>query len=230
MALRHLKIFVLLTILVSNLYGQTYFRGDEIKQKLEVALRERVGYDAEIMLPRIISDYSFPQKNVELKFDFGNQVLSGNVFIAIEFWSNNTKLRRVELPVRIKLVKEVLVAKTTITKGEKITSENCIFEKKEIPSNVDPRNTDLELVYDKVAKYNIIKGTIITKDLVQEPFAVRRGERVKVVVLSGKVQISTYAVALNDANAGEQVKVRREGNGAILVGLATTDGNVVIAK
>lgn len=210
--------------------AQTSFSDELIKEQLYRELRNKVGNEAEILLPKYIGQYSFRENNVVVGFDFGNQVLSGNIIVGIEFWHNNQKLRRVEVPVRIKLYKEVLVAKKTISRGEQINLENCNVEKKEIPSSIEPNKTEFETIIGKEAKYFIVKGTIVTKDLVQDPFAIRRGEKVRVVVLSGKVQINAYGIALNDANAGETVRVRREGNNSVLVGLASKDGYVIISK
>ncbi len=220
----------MITIAVPKLYSQSVFFGNEIKDKLFLLIQNKVGKDAEIILPKVISDFSFPQKNVSIIFDFGNQLLSGNIFVAIEFWHNENKLRRVEIPVRIKLVKDVLVAKRAINRGEVISSENVNVERRELPSNLEPDKISFDIIFGKTAKYNIVRGTILTEELVQEPFAIRRGDKVKVVVLSGKVQISTYGIALNDANTGEQVRVRREGSGNILIGLASRDGCVVMSK
>lgn len=226
-----IKLLTLFFIFASiKLNAQTVFIGEEIKEKLISELRELVGKDAEIILPKIVSNFSFPQNNVTVTFDFGNQILSGNIFVGIEFWHNENKLRRVEIPVRIKLVKEVLVAKKMISRGETISDENTLVERKELPSSINPEDIKSELILGKIAKYSIVKGTILSKDLVQEPLAIRRGEKVRVVVLSGKVQINTYGVALNDANAGEQVRVRREGNGGIIIGLASSDGCVIVSK
>ncbi|MGB9771527.1 MAG: flagellar basal body P-ring formation chaperone FlgA [Candidatus Kapaibacteriota bacterium] len=224
----HILGLIFLFALVAR--SETYFSGDLIKERLYQEVRNRVGSDAEIILPRTISNYLFAEENVVMNFDFGNQVLSGNLFVGVEFWQNQKKLRRVEIPIRVKLIKEVLVATKTISRGEAISFENCIVEKREIPSSIEPDETNLESILGKEAKYFIVKGTILTKELVQEPFAIRRGEKVRIVVLFGKVQINTYGVALNDANVGESVRVRREGNNNILVGLASKDKCVIITK
>ncbi|MCX7908870.1 MAG: flagellar basal body P-ring formation chaperone FlgA [Ignavibacteria bacterium] len=221
---------ILIALAFVQLYAQSFFSGSEIKEKLLYSIREKVGNDAEVILPKVISDFTFPQDNVSISFDFGKQTLSGNLFVGIEFWRNENKLRRVEIPVRIKVIAEVLVAKRTISRGEIISEENISVEKRELPSSIELKSTSFENILGKTAKYSIVRGTILTNELVQEPFAIKRGEKVRVVVLSGKVQVSTYGVALNDANSGEQVRVRREGNGNILVGLATKDGCVVISK
>ncbi|ROL57874.1 flagella basal body P-ring formation protein FlgA [Bacteroidetes/Chlorobi group bacterium Naka2016] len=231
-----MKTFLYILILFSTLLlafkleAETYFSDEIIKEQLIIELRKSVGNEAEIILPKTIGNFSFKENNVVMNFDFGNQILSGNVIVGIEFWWNQQKIRRVEVPIRIKLFKEVLVATKTISRGEVISNENCVLEKREIPSSIDPTKTSFDLVFGKNAKYFIVKGSIITSDLVQEPFAVRRGEKVRVVVLSGKVQINTFGVALNDANAGETVRVRRDGNNNIVVGLASKDGCVIISK
>ncbi len=221
---------VLLTISTLDLSSQSFFKGAEIKEQLLHAIREKVGNEAEIALPNVISDYYFPQKDVSYEFDFGRQFLSGNIFVGLEFWHNGNKVRRIEIPVRIKLFKEVLIAKVPINRGDVISLENCSIEKKKVPSSLDPNDVSIDYVIGRVAKHNIVRGAIVSKALVQEPFAIRRGEKVRIVVLSGSVRVDTYGTALNDANSGEQVRVRQERNGNVVVGLASVDGCVVVSK
>lgn len=227
---KHILCFVAFLIAFVTTKAQTNFSDQFIKEQLYQELRNKVGNEAEIVLPKYIGNYSFRESNVVVGFDFGNQVLSGNIIVGVEFWQNQQKLRRVEVPVRVKLFNEVLVAKKTISRGEQINLENCYVEKREIPSTIEPDRTKIEDIVGKEAKHFIVRGTILTRDLVQEPFAIRRGEKVRVVVLCGNVQVNTFGIALNDANAGETVRVRREGNNNVFVGLASKDGCVIISK
>lgn len=222
----------IVSLFVSVLHStsQSVFKGTEIKEQLLLAIRQKVGNEAVIALPNVISDYYFTQKNVYYDFDFGDQFLSGNVFVGLEFWHNGSKIRRVDIPVRIRLVKEVLVARAPISRGDVISFENCIIEKRELPSKLNPNDVSAEIIIGKVAKHNIVRGSIVSKELVQEPFAIRRGEKVRIVVLSGNVRIETYGIALNDANSGEEVRVRQERNGNVIVGLASIDGCVIVSK
>ncbi|MFN3306744.1 MAG: flagellar basal body P-ring formation chaperone FlgA [Candidatus Kapaibacteriota bacterium] len=221
---------LLLIFSTLDLVSQSFFKGAEIKEQLLLAIRQKVGNEAEIALPNVISDYYFPQKDVYYEFDFGTQFPSGNILVGLEFWHNGGKVRRVEIPVRIKLVQEVLIAKVPINKGEVISFDNCSIEKKELPSKLNPNDVSIEYAVGKVAKYNIVRGAIVSRELVQEPFAIRRGEKVRIVVLSGSVRVETYGIALNDANSGEQVRVRQDRNGNVVVGLASADGCVVVTK
>ncbi len=228
--IKFLQTFIVLFLAAFNLNAQTHFFGEEIKQLLLLEIQSKVGEKAEILLPKTIQDYSFPQNNIELSFDFGQQNLIGNIFVGIEFRQNENLIKRVQVPVRIKIYRKVLVANRSILRGETITGENCSLETREITSNIDPNSLTDENCFGKIAKHNLVRGTIITNDLIQDKLAIRRGDKVRIVILSGCIQISTTGVALNDANAGETVRVRRDGSNKFLTGIASSDGCIVIAK
>lgn len=224
------KIIIVFFLVVLKLHAQTHFFGEEIKQLLSQEIQSKVGENAEILLPKTIQDYSFPQSDIELSFDFGEQNLLGNVLIGIEFRHNGNLIKRIQVPVRIKIYRKVLVANRSILRGETLSNENCSLETREITSNIDPNGLTDENGFGKIAKHNLVRGTIITNNLIQDMPAVRRGDKVRLVILYGSIQITTTGVALNDANAGETVRVRRDGSNNLLTGLASSDGCIVISK
>lgn len=60
---------------------------------------------------------------------------------------------------------------------------------------------------------------------------IRRGENVRIVVVSGSVQVSATGTALQDAAVGDLIRVRRNGTRSkILQGTAGADGNVYLSS
>jgi flagella basal body P-ring formation protein FlgA len=60
---------------------------------------------------------------------------------------------------------------------------------------------------------------------------IRRGENVRIVVVSGSVQVSAAGTALQDAAEGDLIRVRRNGTRSkILQGTAGADGNIYISS
>ncbi len=211
--------------------GQSNFSGKELREILNDEIRMRVGKDAEIAISKSIPDIVFNEKNVQVIFDFGSETeLNGNFVVGIEFRSGKGLLRRIEVPVRVKIFRDVLVAKETIRQGSELTFENCIVERRPIPSNTKFEDLNPDELLGKVARHSIVRGSIISRNLLSEPFAVHRGEKVKIVVLSGKVSVITVGTALQDAGVGEQVRVRREGTQTVISGFAAKDGSVIISN
>jgi flagella basal body P-ring formation protein FlgA len=214
-----------------NCWAQTNFSGEELSRMLYEEIRMRVGKDAEIAVSKSIPNITFREKNVQVEFEFGSDAeLNGNSIVGIEFYSQNNLLRRLEIPVRVRIFADVLVARETIKQGDEITLENCIVERRAIPSNVEPEEIYPDALVGKVARHSIVRGSVVTQNLLTEPFAVRRGEKVKIVVLSGKVSVIAVGTALQDASVGERVRVRRDGTQVVVTGYATKDGAVVITN
>lgn len=212
-------------------WSQTNFSGEELSQMLHEEIRARVGKDAEIAISKSIPNLIFKEKNVQVEFDFGsNAELNGNSIVGIEFYSWNNLLRRIEIPVRVRIFAELLVAKETIKQGEEVTLENCAVERRAVPSSIKLEETSPDKLLGKVARHSIVRGSIVTRNLLTEPFAVRRGEKVKIVVLSGKVSVIAVGTALQDANVGERIRVRRDGTQVVVTGYASKDGAVIITN
>lgn len=214
-------------------YSQSYFNGEEIRQELIKEIRMRVGDDAEIVVSRSIQDFSFPQTNVSFTFDLGNsesKYLNGNFMVGIEFRKESELLRRIEVPARVKIYRNLLVANRTIAQGEIITNENTSIERKELPPNVSDGDCLLENLLGKSASHSIVRGSVITQKSISEPFVIRRGDKVRIVVLSGMISISTNGTALQDARPGETVRCIRDGLRSVLLGIADKDGSVVISN
>lgn len=226
-----LLIFCIFCAIPIDCWSQTNFSGEELSQMLYEEIRARVGKDAEIAVSKSIPNLVFKEKNVQVEFDFASDgELNGNSIVGIEFYSRNNLLRRLEVPVRVRIFADVLVARETIRQGGEVTLENCTVERRVVPSNVKPEETNPNALVGKIARHSIVRGSVITQNLLTEPFAIRRGEKVKIVVLSGKVSVIAVGTALQDANVGERVRVRRDGTQIVVTGYATKDGAVIITN
>ena len=67
---------------------------------------------------------------------------------------------------------------------------------------------ELEDVVGKSAKLTIAENKVINSKLITLPMAVERGNRVKVFVRSGALEVSTIGTALENGVIGESIKVK----------------------
>lgn len=224
-------IFTLLFCLSMRAYSQTKFSGEAIRSHLMEEIRLRVGDDAEIVVSQSIQDLFFPEKDVTYLFDFesGNsKILCGNFIVGVEFRFGTKLLRRIEVPARVRIYRDLLVATKTIRQGEIISTDNTTISRKEVPPYVSEEEINPEQLVGRPAFYSIVRGSVITRKMVSENLAIRRGERVRILVILGGISIATNGTALQDARAGETIRCLRDGSRSVLTGLASKDGSIVI--
>mgnify|MGYP000201927981 FL=1 len=116
------------------------------------------------------------------------------------------------------------VAKRRIEKGERVDGKD--FEFKEVYSTLTPSDflskEDIEQgeLYLKVP---VGKGEVLRKTHIREDIAIRKGDRVKIVLNSGIIYIEFPGLALSNAKEGEIIKVRNMSSNKIVYGVARRD-------
>ena len=78
------------------------------------------------------------------------------------------------------------------------------------------------------AKKNINAGTAIVKSMIDYGGGIKKGDKISIIVRSGCVTVKSDGIAVNDAEIGESVRVKRDKAGSILTGIAGIDKTVVI--
>jgi flagella basal body P-ring formation protein FlgA len=113
------------------------------------------------------------------------------------------------------------VAKRRIEKGERVDEKD--FEFKEVYSTLTPSDfiskEDIEQK-ELYLKVPVGKGEVLRKTHLREDIAIRKGDRVKIVLNSGIIYVEFPGLALSNAKEGETVKVRNMSSNKIVYGVA----------
>ncbi len=116
------------------------------------------------------------------------------------------------------------VAKRRIEKGERVDVKD--FDFKEVYSTLTPADflskEDIEQK-DLYLKVPVGKGEVLRKTHLREDIAIRKGDRVKIVLNSGMIYIEFPGLALSNAKEGETIKVRNLSSNKIVYGVAKGD-------
>ncbi|WP_231963423.1 flagellar basal body P-ring formation chaperone FlgA [Thermosulfidibacter takaii] len=160
-----------------------------------------------------------PCKIVSSRMDFN----AGRAWFLVEQKGVYTWVR-----VTFLVQKAVAVAKTLILRGQKITADKV----ENVLQWLSPRDARRSLAYsdviNKVAVRNIEAGTVLKTGMLKRPIAVKRGELVKFLLISGGVRIEGVARAMKNAFLGDIVELKNLSSGKIFTGEVVSEGRVVV--
>jgi flagellar basal body P-ring formation protein FlgA len=108
---------------------------------------------------------------------------------------------------KLEAVSVVVVAATTLHKGEMITEANIVMQRQDIGENDKPFRNREQILGMQVAR-TINAGTILQQEQIVLPAVVKHGEMVKIFARKGALQLSTSGVTKADGRPGEIIAVK----------------------
>jgi flagella basal body P-ring formation protein FlgA len=221
---------VVLLLTVISVHAQSSFSGERLRNAVVSYAQKTVGTDAEIVVTQKVADQTFQESGVSAKCTGSSQSLRGMSNVGIEFTANGRIIRRVQIPVQVKIMGEVAVATSTIATNSPISRQNIIFETRDITSFSDNELLRPSEVIGSTAKRFLPKGSIITRSAIADKTGIRGGMSATILVEAGNVIIRTRGSVLNDAAIGETVRVMREGTNTMLTGILRENHTVYIGN
>ncbi len=221
---------IAVSVTTNKLFAKSTFSGSRIRQACIDYVHKTIGNDAEIILKQTIENESFEESGVYAKCTGDSKVLRGNCYIGIEFRKNGQLIRRLEIPVLIKIYKNIPVAIRQLKQGDIVSNDDFTQVKKDITYYSDKELLNPLEILGKKIKRNIKKGDIITVASLEKDMLIHKGDKVLIVAQSGAVRISSAGKALQDAAFGQIIRIKRDGSRGILQGSVAKDGSVFITK
>lgn len=201
----------------------TKFSAKTLTIGVENFLRDRLEEYDEYEIAGEVEDQVFDDQYVVARCEASPESLAGNTKIALIFSKNDRVLRRSYVSVRITLKRKVAVFTRSMQRGEVIQA-----------GDVEIKLTDVTYVKDKPVpacvgmrlSQNVNKGSVVIQQFVSETSSILRGDAVQIVMENGAVVIRANGQSLDDAKAGQSVRVKRDDSSTILTGVAG-EGKVV---
>lgn len=183
-----------------------------------------------IELARQIGGQIVPSGKLELRVKPGmKSVHRGQNSLPIEIAVDGRVYQTVNVPVRVKVLASVLVATKGISRSEEIGSANVSLQERDI-TTLPPDIVIGEAEPGWTAVVPIAEGTILRRNWVSDPPAIRSGDVVSVIAVSGAVRISDKGTAVQEGRPGDLIKVRMLGDAREIRGTVTGPGTVRIGK
>jgi flagella basal body P-ring formation protein FlgA len=225
---KHIAIIFLLTISVAS--ANSSFSGSRLEQAVLNYIESKIESDSRIMLLSEIKDFKFNDNNITASIEH-NEKLRGFTHIYLIFRDENKIVKEVKVPVRIRVFDKVLTYSRNLKAGHRLSVNDLTYSSKEITDYSKSHLPGKEQLTGKALNKTVSSGSIVVLSDLAEDAVINKGDKITVVVQSGAVQIRTLGTALNDAKTGEQVRVKRDGTGnMILYGRASDSGMVYISS
>jgi flagella basal body P-ring formation protein FlgA len=159
-----------------------------------------------------ISYNQIPQVEIPLNSEIKVISLSQNrpiglVPLKVEIWQNQNLFNKFNTSVEIRVFDDVLVACRNLKSFEEITSQDVKKERREITSFSDKYFSDVSELSGYRAKRNIPLGRIIGRDAVEEMPLIKKGDKIKILVSSGNVVLTSLGTAREDGKSGASIKI-----------------------
>lgn len=120
------------------------------------------------------------------------------------------------VPAQISWQQDVVVATTTIQRGQLIDGADIRLKRIEVTrAGVELLGNKADVV-GRIASRRILAGKMIDGRYVRNADAVRKGDAVTLIARSGNIAIKVEAIALSNGQKGEQVRVRNTSSNRVV--------------
>ena len=225
------KVFIIfILILMSSMvcYSKSTFSGSRLREACIEYIKGMTDDNAKISVSIDIPDQNFDSDDITANCTARPNTLKGNTYLTIEFSEDSRIIRKLNVPVKVEIFAEIPVAKKFIKQKSEFKEEDIEFEPVDISNYSDDELVDIYSVIGFNAKKNINAGSTIVKSMIDFGGGIKKGDKITILVRLGLVSVKSEGIAVNDAEIGETVRVKREKAGSILTGIAGIDKMVYI--
>jgi flagella basal body P-ring formation protein FlgA len=138
--------------------------------------------------------------------------------------------KTLSVPYRLRRFGQIVVARKPIRRGAPLDEENVEVRRMEAAMGTSMLVTALAAVENKVAARDIQGGQSLRLGDVAEPALIRKGAPVSLVSSSGRVKVTTRAIALGDAPIGGRVAVQSLTSQQVVQGVVRGVGVVIVME
>lgn len=203
-------IIIIFTLLIATeTYSQSSFSATRLEQAAVSYLQKQFSSNTVPSFLMKFPDVNFKSSNIKAKFDYVENINSSIQKLDVLFFDNNDLIRKIEIPFKIKIQKEVVVTNRDIPPNSILKEDDLITVSRDV-EDFNQILSEINQAVGKLTNRRISKGDIIRKNDLQQPQIVKRGQNVNIEVISGSVKIYSTGVSLQDGSVGDKVRVRRE--------------------
>ena len=171
--------------------------------KITGATKEQIKIEPIVDLKPIILPYGKPDIKVET---ISNTPTKGTIPLRFIILVDGKECERRNIPFRVEVIKEVVVAVKEIDMNKSIESEDLTIAKCDIGIGseffIEKAN-----ILGKRAKRPIPSGTIITSGMIEDFPIIKQGDLVTMVIESAKFRITAQGKAKENGKIGQFIKV-----------------------
>lgn len=203
---------------ISDVLKQTYYNG-------------LANCDIEVKVLNVpFKDLVIPNGNVTYKVVSPEGRYLPRDIKRINVYVDNNLVKTLNLPVQLKVYKEVLTAKEAMIRDQAVTAENTYVQKVDVADKLDYILTSENLSKDIKTKKPMRQGEVLDKRFVKIKPDVVRNTEVRVFFTSNdNLMITIDAIALEDGLLGDYVNVENKNYKKVYKGKIIGENRVLVA-
>jgi flagella basal body P-ring formation protein FlgA len=132
------------------------------------------------------------------------------------------------VPLRVHAWTEAIVAAGNLPPNRALAAEDFTRGKVDVFSAPGGVITDPRQVQGKILRAGLVVGSPILSTMLDQPVAVRRGQRVVLTASDSAMSVKTSAVAMEDGRVGDNIAVQNPDSQKTVRATVTRDGGVEI--
>lgn len=152
------------------------------------------------------------------------QVMAGWVPVTLAVSSGGETLRRGVVTVRVEAERNVVVTRRSLRRGAVLAASDLIVEPMPVSDLPEGWLADSAPAVGKRLKRSLAAGAPVSAQQLEQPPAVRRGQRVKLELRHGGLRIEGFGRAQQDGRPGEWIRVRNTASNREVTGRVSEDG------
>jgi len=153
---------------------------------------------------------------------------NGNGICALEVVDTRKMTRNVFVPFKIMEKKRIYVLKENLKRGEILTEDKLAY--KDIILREDRRDypEDLEDIVGKRLKRDLSANSVITKNVLEDHFVIKRNDIVSIVLENKKFMVKAKGRALDKGRIGDVIRVKNLTSHREIAGRVVADSIVTV--
>jgi flagellar basal body P-ring formation protein FlgA len=156
-----------------------------------------------------IPEIALPKGNVSWKVEIkGNDNYLGDTYFIVKLYNKGVLFKEEPIRVRIEVLNEFVVSIKNLGRDSVISANDIAVQKKWVRAIPVNSVSCMDEVVGKLLVVNIRPNTEISRNMLKEVTAVKRGKMVQIILDSGAMNITTMGLSEEDGAEGSFVKVR----------------------
>jgi flagella basal body P-ring formation protein FlgA len=152
----------------------------------------------------------------------------GDGLCLVEIEGKNNRAKTIYVSFRVQSKKKLFVLKQGLKKGEIVRPGDLLVKDTFITENGGVYPARAEDVVGKAVKKDIAAGTAITSQILEDSFAVQRGDTVDIVAENKKLSVQAKGIILEKGRLGDRVRVKNLTSDKEIVGRVAGNGTVKV--
>jgi flagella basal body P-ring formation protein FlgA len=203
---------------------------EKLNMAIQLHIEKNMPWPAGSMRFEVLSrlpDIVMPAGNVSWKVDTkGNEDYLGESYFVLKLFHDGVLYKEESIRVRMEMLREFFVSTKNLARDSIIGAGDISLQKRWVRAIPLNSISSLDEVTGKLLSVSVRPNTEITRNMLKEVTAVKRGKMVQITLNSGPINITTMGLSEEDGTEGSFVKVRNISSNKIIYARVVGDSMV----